>query len=123
MKSLARPSFFRMFDLLLNTTNSGLKRSRWTYEGVEFEYERHSFHRPKTWPDNQRVHLDAARPPRLEPDGNEGILVGRRGQQTIQRSAMGAPCKRAKKRSDGMVESPRSCVGADIRDSSRLIAA
>jgi|GEM_PF-503104 hypothetical protein len=47
MKSLARPSFFRMFDLLLNTTNSGLKRSRWTYEGVEFEYERHSFTGPK----------------------------------------------------------------------------
>jgi hypothetical protein len=47
MKSLARPSFFRMFDLLLSTTNSGLKRSRWTFDGVEFEYERYSFTGPR----------------------------------------------------------------------------
>lgn len=43
MRSLARPSFFRMLDLLLSTTNPGLKRLRWTHEGVEFERERHSF--------------------------------------------------------------------------------
>ena len=47
MKSLARPSFFRLFDLLLGETNPGLKRSRWTFEGVEFERERHSFMGPK----------------------------------------------------------------------------
>ena len=43
MKNLARPSFFRMFDLLLSQGNPGLKRTRWSYEGVEFERERHSF--------------------------------------------------------------------------------
>jgi hypothetical protein len=43
MKSLARPSFFRMFDLLLSSTNPGMTRSRWTHEGVDFERERHSF--------------------------------------------------------------------------------
>jgi hypothetical protein len=43
MRSLARPSFFRMFDLLLATTNPGLKLTRWTHDGVEFERERHSF--------------------------------------------------------------------------------
>lgn len=47
MKSLARPSFFRMFDLLLNTTNSGLRQSRWIVEGVQFEHERHSFTGPR----------------------------------------------------------------------------
>jgi hypothetical protein len=43
MKSFARPSFFRLFDLLLSTTNPGLKLPRWTFDGVEFERERHSF--------------------------------------------------------------------------------
>jgi hypothetical protein len=43
MKSLARPSFFRMFDLMLATTNPGLKLMRWTHDGVELERERHSF--------------------------------------------------------------------------------
>lgn len=43
MKNLARPSFFRMFNLLLSTTNPGLKLTRWTHDGVEFERERHSF--------------------------------------------------------------------------------
>jgi hypothetical protein len=43
MKSLGSPSFFRAFDLLLSASNPGLKRSRWTCEGVEFERERHSF--------------------------------------------------------------------------------
>lgn len=43
MKSLARPSFFRLFDLLLGTTNPGLKLSSWTHDGVTWERERHSF--------------------------------------------------------------------------------
>ena len=47
MKSLARPSFFRFLDLLLSTTNPGLKRTRWTYDNVDFERERHSFTGPK----------------------------------------------------------------------------
>jgi hypothetical protein len=47
MKSFARPSFFRLFDLLLATSNPGLKRPHWTYEGVEFERERHSVMGPK----------------------------------------------------------------------------
>jgi hypothetical protein len=47
MKSLARPSFFRMFDLLLSTTNTGLRQSRWTVDGVQFEHERHSFTGPR----------------------------------------------------------------------------
>jgi hypothetical protein len=47
MKSLARPSFFRLFDLLLGTTNQGLKLTCWTHDGVEFERERHSFTGPK----------------------------------------------------------------------------
>jgi len=47
MKSLARPSFFRMFDLLLSTTNPGSKLTHWTHDGVEFERERHSYIGPK----------------------------------------------------------------------------
>jgi hypothetical protein len=47
MKSLARPSFFRLFDLLLGTTNPGLRLSQWTHDGVEFERERHSFTGPR----------------------------------------------------------------------------
>jgi hypothetical protein len=47
MRSLARPSFFRMFDLLMSTTNPGLKLTHWTHDGVEFERERHSFTGPK----------------------------------------------------------------------------
>src|SRR5262249_35358928 len=43
MKSLGSPSFFRVFDLLLSTSNPGLKRSRWTCDGVELARERHSF--------------------------------------------------------------------------------
>lgn len=43
MKSLARPSFFRVFDSLLSTTNPGLKLSSWTQDGVAWERERHSF--------------------------------------------------------------------------------
>jgi hypothetical protein len=47
MKSLARPSFFRMFDLLVSTTNPRSKLTHWTHDGVEFERERHSFSGPK----------------------------------------------------------------------------
>lgn len=43
MKTLAQPSFFRALDLLLSTTNPGLKQARWIHDGVEFERERHSF--------------------------------------------------------------------------------
>jgi hypothetical protein len=47
MKNFAHPSFFRLLDLLLSLTNPGLKRSRWTHDGVEFERERHSVTGPK----------------------------------------------------------------------------
>jgi hypothetical protein len=47
VKSFARPSFFRVFDLLLGTTNPGLKQSSWAYDGVTWERERHSFMGPK----------------------------------------------------------------------------
>jgi hypothetical protein len=47
MKSFAHPSFFRLFYLLLSTTNPGLKLSHWTYDGIEFERERHSVMGPK----------------------------------------------------------------------------
>ena len=43
MKSFASPSFFRVFDLLLSSTNRGLELSRWSIEGVECERDRHSF--------------------------------------------------------------------------------
>ena len=47
MKNLARPSFFRLFDLLVSTTNPGLKRPHWTHDGVDFERERHSVMGPR----------------------------------------------------------------------------
>ncbi len=47
MKSFARPSFFRLFDLLLSVTNPGLKRSHWIHDGVEFERERNSVTGPR----------------------------------------------------------------------------
>jgi hypothetical protein len=47
MKTLAHPSFFRAFDLLLSTTNPGLKQAHWVHDGVELERERHSFSGPK----------------------------------------------------------------------------
>ena len=47
MKSFARPSFFRVFDLLVSTSNPQFRRSRWTHDGVEFERERHSFSGPR----------------------------------------------------------------------------
>ncbi len=43
MKSFAGTSFFRVFDLLLGTTNPGLKLSFWTHDGTTWERERHSF--------------------------------------------------------------------------------
>jgi hypothetical protein len=43
MKTLAHPSFFRVFDLLLGATNPGLKLASWTHDGVSWERERHSF--------------------------------------------------------------------------------
>ncbi len=47
MKSLAAPSFFRVFDLVLSTLNPTLQRTHWTHDGVEFERERHSFTGPR----------------------------------------------------------------------------
>jgi hypothetical protein len=46
VKNLAHPSFFRVFDLLLGTTNPGLKLSSWSHNGVSWERERHSFTGP-----------------------------------------------------------------------------
>jgi hypothetical protein len=46
MKTFASPSFFRAFDLLLSMTNPGQERSRWTFDAVEWERERHSFAGP-----------------------------------------------------------------------------
>jgi hypothetical protein len=46
MRNLARPSFFRMFDLLLAESNPGLKRTVWTHDGVDFGRERYSFNSP-----------------------------------------------------------------------------
>ena len=43
MKTLASPSFFRTFDLLLAAANPGLKLSYWSQDGVDWERERHSF--------------------------------------------------------------------------------
>ncbi len=36
-----------MFDLLLAVTNPGLRRTRWSHDGVELERERHAFTGPK----------------------------------------------------------------------------
>jgi hypothetical protein len=47
VKNFARPSFFRLFDLLVSLTNPGLKRSHWMHDGVEFERERHSVMGPR----------------------------------------------------------------------------
>ena len=42
MKSLATPSFFRTFDLLVGASNPGLKLTHWTYDGVEWVRDRYS---------------------------------------------------------------------------------
>ena len=47
MKSFASPSFFRAFELLLSATNPGMKQSHWTIDGVDCEYDRHSFNGPR----------------------------------------------------------------------------
>jgi hypothetical protein len=47
MKNLSQPSFFRVLDLLVSLTNPGLKRSRWTHDGVDLQRERHTFTGPK----------------------------------------------------------------------------
>ncbi len=47
MRNFAGASFFRLFELLLGSSNRGLKRSRWTHGGVEFERERHSMTGPQ----------------------------------------------------------------------------
>ena len=43
MKSLSSPSFFRVFDLLVGTSNPGLKLDHWTIDDVRCTRERHSF--------------------------------------------------------------------------------
>jgi hypothetical protein len=47
MRNLASPSFFRAFDIVMNASNPGAKRSCWTFDGVECERERHSFTGPR----------------------------------------------------------------------------
>jgi hypothetical protein len=47
MNHFVRPSFFRLFDMLLSTTNAGFKHSQWTWNGVDFSRERHSFTGPR----------------------------------------------------------------------------
>jgi hypothetical protein len=43
MKTLSSPSFFRTFDLLVGTSNPGLKADQWTVDDVRFTREKHSF--------------------------------------------------------------------------------
>jgi hypothetical protein len=43
MRSFASPSFFRLFDRIVAAANPGLKQTRWTFGGVQFDHERHSF--------------------------------------------------------------------------------
>jgi hypothetical protein len=43
MKSFVSPTFFRLFDMLMDATNPSLRRVRWSFEGVDCEHERHSF--------------------------------------------------------------------------------
>lgn len=47
MKSFASPSFFRVFDMLMNASNRNLALSQWSIDGVECERDRHSFTSPK----------------------------------------------------------------------------
>ena len=42
MKNLASPSFFRIFDLLLDAGNPGAKLTQWSYDGVEWTRDRYS---------------------------------------------------------------------------------
>jgi len=43
MKTLSGSSFFRTFDLLIGTSNPGLKLDAWEVAGVQFERGRHSY--------------------------------------------------------------------------------
>ncbi len=43
MKTFSSASFFRAFDLLVSTSNPGLKQDRWKVDDVHFTRERHSF--------------------------------------------------------------------------------
>jgi hypothetical protein len=43
VKTLSSTSFFRTFDLLIGTSNPGLKLDVWDVDGVRFEHSRHSF--------------------------------------------------------------------------------
>ena len=47
MKSVASPPFFRVFDMLVNSTNHNRTLSQWSIDGVECERDRHSFTGPK----------------------------------------------------------------------------
>lgn len=47
MRSIGDPAFFRLFELLIVQTNRGLIKTRWKYDGVDFERERHSATGPK----------------------------------------------------------------------------
>lgn len=42
MKSLASPSFFRTFDLLVGAANPSLKLAHWDFDGVEWVRDRYS---------------------------------------------------------------------------------
>jgi len=46
MKTLSSRSFFRTFDLLIGTSNPGLKLDAWEVAGVQFERGRHSYGSP-----------------------------------------------------------------------------
>jgi hypothetical protein len=46
MKTLSSPSFYRVFDLIVSTTNPGLKRAHWKVDEVDCERQRHSFMGP-----------------------------------------------------------------------------
>jgi hypothetical protein len=47
MRSIGDPAFFRLFELLMVQINRGLTKTRWKYDGVDFERERHSATGPK----------------------------------------------------------------------------
>ena len=42
MKNFASTSFFRLFDLMLSTGNTGLKVAQWEYGGAEWVRDRYS---------------------------------------------------------------------------------
>ena len=46
MKNFASPSFFRLFDLLLATSNPGSKLSQWSYDEVNWVRDRYSLAGP-----------------------------------------------------------------------------